>query len=112
MNMLNSLIIEGAVEDVKKSAAINTVSMTVKSIRNFKGSDGNVLDEISYFDCECYGNLADTVEKWAEKDRGIRIVGRLKQKRWTDDSGKTCSKIVIIAEHIEFKPMKEAKVES
>lgn len=108
MNMLNSLIIEGTVEEVRKSAVINTVSMTVKSIRNYKGSDGNVLDEISYFDIECYGNLADACEKLAKKDRGVRIVGRLKQKRWTDDSGKICSKIVVIAEHIEFKPMKEA----
>ena len=86
--------------------------MTVKSIRNYKDLDGNVLDEISYFDIKCYGNPAAAVEKWAEKDRGVRIVGRLKQKRWTDDSGKICSKIVVIAEHIEFKPMKEAKVES
>ena len=112
MNMLNSLIIEGTVEEVKKSAAISTVSMTIKSIRNYKDSDGNVQDEISYFDIECYGNLADAVEKCAEKDRGVRIIGRLKQKRWTDASGKICSKIVVIAEHIEFKPMKEAKVES
>ena len=48
------------------------------------------------------------------KGRGIRVVGRLKQGRWTDTSGKNHSKIAIIAEHLEFKPVfqKEEKLET
>ena len=107
MNMINSIIIEGTIVEAKKSNMTNTVRITAKSIRNYKGPDGNVLDEISYFDIDTYGNLADVCEKWAEKDRDIRVIGRLKQERWTDDSGKNCSKIIVIAEHIEFKPMKK-----
>ena len=49
--------------------------------------------------------MAEVAEKNAKKDRGIRVVGRLKQDRWTDENGKTFSKVKIIAEHIEYKPM-------
>jgi single-strand DNA-binding protein len=38
------------------------------------------------------------------KGRGVRVVGRLKQSRWTDTDGKTKSRVSIVAEHVEFRP--------
>jgi single-strand DNA-binding protein len=35
---------------------------------------------------------------------GGRVVGRLKQDRWTGPEGQTRSKAEIVAEHVEFKP--------
>jgi single-strand DNA-binding protein len=34
----------------------------------------------------------------------VRVVGRLKQDKWTDPDGKPHSRIFIVAEHVEFKP--------
>jgi single-strand DNA-binding protein len=31
-------------------------------------------------------------------------VGRIKQNRWNDADGKLQSKIIIVAEHIEYRP--------
>ena len=31
-------------------------------------------------------------------------MGRLKQDRWTDTDGKPHSRVLIVAEHVEFKP--------
>jgi single-strand DNA-binding protein len=39
-----------------------------------------------------------------KKGRGVRVVGRLKQDRWTGDDGKQRSRITIVAEHVEFRP--------
>jgi len=39
-------------------------------------------------------------------------VGRLKQDRWTDTEGKTRSKVKIVAEHVEFKPMQRKEDEA
>ena len=39
-----------------------------------------------------------------KKGRGVRVVGRLKQDRWTGTDGKPRSKIAIVAEHVEFRP--------
>ncbi len=38
------------------------------------------------------------------KGRGVRIVGRLKQERWTGTDGKNYAKVKIVADHVEFKP--------
>ena len=35
----------------------------------------------------------------------MRVVGRLKQDRWVGTDGKHYSKIKVLAEHIEFKPL-------
>jgi len=34
----------------------------------------------------------------------VRVVGRLKQDRWTDADGRPRSRVLIVAEHVEFKP--------
>ena len=34
----------------------------------------------------------------------MRVVGRLKQDRWTGNDGKPRSRISIVAEHVEFRP--------
>ena len=34
----------------------------------------------------------------------MRVVGRLKQDRWTSPEGQGRSKVSIVAEHVEFKP--------
>jgi single-strand DNA-binding protein len=34
----------------------------------------------------------------------VRVVGRLKQDRWTGNDGKPHSKVSIVAEHVEFRP--------
>jgi single-strand DNA-binding protein len=34
----------------------------------------------------------------------VRVVGRLKQERWTGPDGKAQAKILIVAEHVEFRP--------
>jgi len=34
----------------------------------------------------------------------VRVVGRLKQDRWSDPDGKPHSRVLVIAEHVEFKP--------
>ena len=34
---------------------------------------------------------------------GIRVVGRLRQERWTDKDGGNRERILVVAEHVEFK---------
>jgi len=35
------------------------------------------------------------------------VVGRLKQDRWQNPEGNNRSKVLIIAEHVEFRPKRE-----
>ena len=42
--------------------------------------------------------------EYLKKGRGVRVVGRLKQDRWTSPEGQPRSKVSIVAEYVEFKP--------
>lgn len=107
MNGLNQIILEGnMVKDTEVSKLPNgstVAEMTIAVKRTYRNANGEDADEVSFFEIKAFGNIADICEKYATKDRGIRIVGRLKQERYEAD-GRTHSKVVVLAEHIEFKP--------
>jgi len=87
MNNLNQVLIEG-----------NLVRDP-----DYKGSNG-MEKEVSFFDVETWAKLAEACNEKGKKGRGCRVVGRLKQDRWYDNEGKQRSKVVIVAEHVEFRP--------
>ena len=107
MNQLNSLIIEGNVTrdpEYKETANGHKIcNIPVAVNRFYKNTDGEGVNEVSFFNIETFGQMAESCQKNCEKGRGIRVVGRLKQSRWTNSEGKTASRISIIAEHVEFK---------
>ena len=47
--------------------------------------------------------MARSLAPQLTKDKEVRVVGRLKQHKWTDKDGKKWSEIVVVAEHIEIK---------
>lgn len=111
MNMLNSIILEGNVVEGLSSipdCSIEGKDFGIEVIRYYKNREGENVEDKSYFRVEIYGNMTD--EKFTKNiyiGRGIRIVGRLKQKIWTDKEGKEHSRVVVIAEYLEFKPHKK-----
>ena len=108
MNMLNQIIIEGKlVKDCEKNEMTNTISFPIAVNGTYRNSNGETVEKVSYFDIEAYGILGEYVSMYGKKGRTVRIVGRIKQSRWKDGDGKNCSRVFVIAEHIEFKPMEE-----
>ena len=107
MNQLNSIILEGnLVRDPESKLTPKGTPLCQFSIatnRYFK-QDGVRNSEVSYFDVEVWSKVAEACEKHLNKGRGVRVVGRLKQDRWTDDEGKSRTKIKVVGEHVEFKP--------
>ena len=115
MNNLNSILIEG---NLTREPELRTTpkgtqvcKMGLASNRFFK-QDSGFEKEVSYFNVDTWGRLAETCYAKGKKGRGVRVVGRLKQERWTDPTdGKSRSKVTIIADHVEFRPefKKDAK---
>ena len=109
MNPLNSILLEGNVvkqpelRETAKGTAVCTFS--IASNRSYRSEAGTFDKEVSFFDVEAWGQLAIVCSQQCVKGRGVRVVGRLKQGRWTDTAGKNHSKITIIAEHVELKPV-------
>jgi len=107
MNNLNSILIEGnmvrdpLLRSTPKGTSVCTFSLA--SNRFFK-QDSGFEKEVSFFEVETWAKLAEACNNLGRKGRGVRVVGRLKQDRWTGNDGKQHSKIAIVAEHVEFRP--------
>ena len=104
MNNLNSLLLEGVVMgEPHKSEASDVLNFTVETTRYYKNRAGEDVEEKSQFKVVVYGRMC----KLSLKDGvGVRIVGRLKQNKWTDSEGASHSEVQIVAEHIEIRKTK------
>ena len=71
--------------------------------------NGEKISEVSYFDVEVWGAVAENCTKYLSKGSGIIVEGRLRQDRWEKD-GKTQSRVRIAANNIHFMPKKRDAV--
>ena len=107
MNNLNSILIEGNLvrEPLFRSTPKGTPVCTFSLASNrFFRQDSGLEKEVSFFEVETWAKLAEACNNLGKKGRGVRVVGRLKQDRWTGNDGKPHSRVSIIAEHVEFRP--------
>ena len=98
MNMLNNLIIEGQVSKevefsyTEKGNAI--AKSVVASSRYIMTEEGERKEEVTSVEFVCFGKMAEDLARISKTRKGVRVVGRLKNQG---------DKIIVIAEHIEYK---------
>lgn len=108
MNSLNTIMIEGnltrdpELRETPKGTPV--CSFSVASNRFYRYEE-ELQKEVSFFDIETWARSAERCGEELSKGRGVRVVGRLKQDRWTDGEGKKHSRVKIVADHVEFKPV-------
>ena len=106
MNNLNSVLLEGNMvrdplfRSTQKGTSV--CNFTIASNRFYR-QDSNLENEVGFFDVEAWGRLAEACSNQGRKGRGVRVVGRLKQDRWTGSDGKNHAKVAIVAEHVEYR---------
>ena len=49
-----------------------------------------------------YGKTAEFIEKYVPKGTKVEITGRLSQNKWTDKDGANHSRVIILADRVEF----------
>jgi len=108
MNNLNSILIEG---NLVRDPAYRTTpkgtpvcNFTIASNRYFRRGEQGYEREVGFFNVETWAKLAETCNRIGTKGRGVRCVGRLREDRWTGEDGKNHSRVVVVAEHVEFRP--------
>lgn len=70
--------------------------------RKFKGSDGQMKDDVTFVDVETWGRTAELVGQYFTKGKPMYLEGRLKLDQWDDKDGKKHSKLKVVADHIQF----------
>ena len=110
MNQLNSIILEGNVvrkaEFSEPKTGFQVCKFPLAVNRKTKTPEGETKEEVSYFDVETYGQMAESCYKWCDRGKGVRVVGRLKQSRWEENNVKK-SRVYVVAEHVEYKFSKQ-----
>jgi single-strand DNA-binding protein len=107
LNNLNSVLIEGNLvrdPELKYTPKGSAVCDFVLASNRYFKQDEETQKEVSFFEVTTWARLAEVCGEYLKKGRGVRVVGRLKQDRWTSPEGQARSKIQIVAEHVEFKP--------
>ena len=100
-NDLNSLILEGVViGEPHKVEASQVLNFTIGSERYYKNRAGEDVTETSQFKVVAFGRMCDIPVK---EGSGVRVVGRLKENKWTDGDGVSHSEVQVVAEHIEIR---------
>ncbi len=109
MNHLNSIILEGKVTAITRPPFDDIrriVRFTVESHRTYE-YEGATYEELGSFDVDAFNNLADSCLANMKEGRIVRVVGRLMRERYPNVLDEMESRVVIIAEHVEYKPVKE-----
>ncbi len=108
MNNLNSVIIEGnltADPEIKFTPNGSQVgNFRIASNRHWKDGDGERQEDVSFVDVEVWSRLAETCAQYLKKGRSVRVVGAIKQNRWTTPEGEHRSRFLIAGQHVEFGP--------
>lgn len=70
--------------------------------RNYKDSEGNKKEEVTFIDVECFGPRAEAVARFFSKGRPIFVEGRLKLDQWESKEGEKRSAIRVVLDNFEF----------
>lgn len=70
--------------------------------RRFKGSDGQMKDDVTFVDIECWGRTAEFTGQFLTKGTPVYLEGRLKLDTWDDKDGKKQQKLKVVADDIKF----------
>ncbi len=77
------------------------------AVNNRYKKDGEVKEEVSFFDIEAWNKTGELCGEYLAKGRPVLIQGRLKQDRWEDDHQNKRSKIKIVATAVQFLGTKD-----
>jgi single-strand DNA-binding protein len=104
MNQQNLVILEGnACRDAEIKYSNNGTAICKMSVavnRCYKSGDG-FEKEVSFFDIDAFQEVAKLCGEKVRKGDAIRVTGRLKQSRWTQD-GQNRNAVIVVAERVEF----------
>ena len=79
--------------------------------RRYKDKAGDLKEEVTFLDIECWSKLAEIVSQYVSKGSPVYISGRLKLDQWEDKDGQKRSKIKVVADSVQFlgKPKEETQ---
>ena len=105
-NDLNRVMLVGRLtrDPELKSTSSGTVlcKFGIASNRNYYKKEGELQEEVGFFDCVAWGKAAEIISKYVTKGRRVGIDGSLRWSQWENSEGKKQSKVEISVENFQF----------
>jgi single-strand DNA-binding protein len=71
--------------------------------RSWKDDAGNLKEEVTFVDVDCFGKQAETIGQYLKKGRPILVEGRLKLDQWDDkQTNQKRSRLGVVLESFTF----------
>ncbi len=78
-------------------------SFSVAVNRNYRDSNGEAKEEVSFIDCSAWGKPGEIISQYGRKGTGILVCGRLSQHSWEDkNTGQKRSRVEVVVEDFNF----------
>ncbi len=102
--MFNKVIIVGNLTrdiEIRYSPSGTAVGATgIATTRKFKGSDGELKEEVCFVDITFFGRTAEVANQYLKKGSKLLVEGRLKFDSWSDQNGNKRSKHSVTVENM------------
>ena len=105
-NNINVAVLSGRVcadaelKYTNNGTAVCNFSIAVNKWRS--APDGQGREEVSFFNCAMYGKGAESFSQRLLKGVPVIVNGELRQDRWSDQDGKTQSRVSVVANRVEM----------
>lgn len=97
--LLGNMTRDPELKYTQSGGAVCKVGLAVN--RRFK-SGTEWKEEVAFVDVECWGKTAEKVGEYCKKGSGVLVEGRLKLDTWQSKEGEKRSKLLVVAENIQF----------
>lgn len=87
--------------ELREVGSSSVCNFSIACNRRWKDKDGEMKEEVSYFDCAAWGPRGEIISKHFTKGKPILIEGELRQERWEQDGNKR-SKVVVNVDDFTF----------
>lgn len=100
VNLIGRLVRDPELRTTGGGTSVLTMGLALN--KNRKDAAGEWTETSHFFDVTCFGSLAENVAKYMTKGSQVGVSGFLEQQRWENDAGEKRSKVVVIANQIQF----------
>jgi single-strand DNA-binding protein len=98
VTVIGNLTAEPEIKTTKTGSSVLKVGVAVN--RRWKNKQDEWDEEVSFFDVNAWGELADNVAASLAKGSRVIVSGRLEQQSWENKEGQKQSKVVLVADDI------------
>lgn len=109
---INSVFVTGNLTrdvEIKQTNSGTSVAELGIAVNTSVKKDGAWESKPNYFQVVCWGKQAELCNEYLSKGSKVIIAGRLEWQKWENKEGQTNSRVIIVAEQVEFGSPKQGQ---